>query len=74
MTGSLSGTPTLAKCRACGKRTDRVVSLRDTPLDTPRHVWECASCEYLRLHPEAKCGTAHPREKRRAKLQGETLF
>ena len=74
MSNSLSGVPTLARCRNCGKRTDRVVTLRETPLDTPRHVWECASCEYLRLHPDAERGTAHPREKRPAKLQAETLF
>jgi hypothetical protein len=66
--------PSLPKCRGCGKRTDRVVSLRDTPLDIARHVWECAGCEYLRLNPHGKRGTAYPREMPKAKLQKDVLF
>jgi hypothetical protein len=66
--------PVLPKCRGCGNRTDRVVSLRDSPLDIARHVWECANCEYLRLNPDAKRGISYPREMPKAKLQKETLL
>lgn len=64
----------LPHCRGCGKRTDRVVALRETPLDVPRHVWECASCEFTRLNPDAERGFAYPREMRPKRLQTETLF
>lgn len=64
----------LPHCRGCGRRTDRVVDVRERPLDTPRHVWECAECEYLRMHPDAKRGHAYPREARKLPLQRETIF
>ena len=58
---------TLAKCRDCGQRTDRVVPVGD------RHEWLCASCEYLRLRPDAPMAVKPPRE-RTKRLQRETLF
>jgi hypothetical protein len=67
------GTPTLPKCRDCGARTARVVTIPSRVVSEVRHEWLCASCEYLREHPDAPRFVKPPRE-RAKRLQKETLL
>jgi len=64
---AVAGKPTLPKCKDCGKRTDRVVTVGT------RHEWLCADCEYLRMKPDAPRFIKPPRE-RAKRLQKETLL
>lgn len=62
-------------CADCNKATDRVYGHRwGTRPNEITTMFLCASCEYLRSHPEAKRGTAYPREMRKLPLQKDVLF
>jgi hypothetical protein len=65
----------LPKCCGCGQRTYSVVTAGTySVLSTEtRHEWLCASCEYLREHPDAPRAIKPPRERTR-RLQKETLL
>jgi hypothetical protein len=63
----------LPKCQDCGARTDRVVTERATLVEV-RAFFLCASCEYLRIHPDAERFVPPPRGRSPKGLQKEVLF
>jgi hypothetical protein len=78
VSGAVAGKPSLPKCKDCGKRTDRVVSLpqrgpNHAAIPEVRHEWLCADCEYLRENPDAPRFIKPPRE-RSKRLQKESLL
>lgn len=61
------------RCEDCNCRTDRVLTERFALADV-REFFLCASCEYLRSHPDAARAIPAPRAMRPAKLQAESLL
>lgn len=65
----------LPRCADCKARTERViVERRDDNPANERSYFLCASCEYLREHPDATRYVPPPRERRPKGLQKEVLF
>lgn len=61
------------RCADCKCRTERVLT-ELVAIGQWRELFLCASCEYLRGHPDAAPAIPAPRSMRAAKLQSETLF
>lgn len=74
---SISGKPKLPKCQDCGAPDPHSsdVARRDSRgAIYMAQEWVCGSCEYRRLHPDAKPAIAPPREQRPKRMQAETLL